>query len=172
MLEFSDELYLDQARCIAQAMWKVAHADNHLHHKEADMVEEFYLQCCQDANLETKEETLGSWDSSVAKKVLNTQELHRVLIYSCYLIGFVDGEFSQEERDVILEIQKDLDIDEKLLSEEAHSVLLSLFQSFEGVNYFKDDVYEIGKQFGLSESAVDNILVEVRNLESEKHLES
>ena len=154
------EMSLEQAACIAQAMWQVAEAEHGVHAHEQEMIESFFKGCATDAGQPDATFDRSPFDAAQALEFLNSDELKTNLLRSCLLVGYADGHCSPVERSVIDGIAESLQIPAALRDSVDRTIQRELLTQFEGLDVFKSAVYEMGQQLGLSAEDVDGLLKE------------
>jgi len=162
MKEFlgEEELSVEQAANIARAMWHVAEAEKGVHQHEREMIDGFYHGCCAEKGTEPEEISAHPWDPAEALRLLNTASLREMLLRSCLLLGYADGEFSPAERALVEQIARQLEVPGERLESIDREVKRVLLSQFEDVTIFRDATYDIGKHLGMSRAEVDAVLDE------------
>lgn len=154
------EMSLEQAACIAQAMWQVAEAEHGVHAHEQEMIESFFKGCAADAGQPDAIFDRTPFDATRALALLDTEELKANLLRSCLLVGYADGHCSPVERSVIDGIAESLQLPADLRETVDRTIQRELLSQFEGLDVFKSAVYEMGQQLGLSADDVDQLIQE------------
>lgn len=154
----TEDISLEQAALIAQAMWQVAEVEHGVHARELEMITGFYADCAAAAGKAGQSFEHSPFDAATARTVLNTPVLREYLLRSCFLLGYADGHCSPAERSEIDAIAKSLEISPERRDAVDREVKRVLLSQFEGLTVFKDVTYEIGRQLGLSAPEVDELL--------------
>ncbi len=142
------ELGLNHIQIIIRGMYAVAKADD-VHQTELVMIRGFYDSCRYDVEgLADFDDVISQdFDKDEAAEILNTPELRKTLLKSCFLLAFADGEYSKEEKEVIDTIAADLGAapDEvSTMREEVQDFLIQQISMIENV----DALVEVSKEFG------------------------
>lgn len=93
-----------------------------------------------------------------ARAVLNTPALRELLLHSCFLLSYADGHCAPVERAEINGMAQALEIPANRAEAVDLAVKRQLLSQFEGLHIFKNATYDIGRQLGLSERDVDELL--------------
>lgn len=152
------ELTLEQATCIAQAMWQVAAVEEGVHAQEKEMIDAFFSGCAADAGAPNATFDHAAFDAGLARQVLTSPELKENFLRSCLLVGYADGHCSDAERAAIDAMAESLGISSADRQAADRSIQKELLAQFEGLDIFKDAVYDMGQQLGLERNQVDELL--------------
>jgi tellurite resistance protein len=153
-----EELSLEQATCIARAMWKVAEVEKGVHQKEREMIDEFYLSCVKEAGGEPQDLSAKPWDAEEANRLLTTPAQKETLLRSCYLLGYADGQCSPLEMATIDQMAQAMGVPPERREAVDREVKRMLLSQFDDIKLFRNATYDIGRQLGLSPAEVDDIL--------------
>ncbi|MFM7201937.1 MAG: hypothetical protein ACKO6N_14230 [Myxococcota bacterium] len=155
----AEELNLEQAAVIARAMWRVAEAEAGIHAQERELIEGFYNAIlAEHPHVRMADFRSRAFELEEAQRVLDTPALRELLLHSCFLLSYADGHCAPVERAEIDGMARGLDISAKRYDAIDRAVKRQLLSQFEGVSVFKSATYDIGRQLGLSERDVDDLL--------------
>lgn len=134
----------DRAACaIAAAMRLVADADG-AHPRELELIEQ----------LESTITTKGKADF----EAIDSDELREAFVKSLALVAFADGLVSDQEGEVISELAGKVGASSELVSRSINEVAQVLLAQLAGARIFRDEVVALGKQMGLDEETIRNVL--------------
>ncbi|MEC7985888.1 MAG: hypothetical protein VX278_12040 [Myxococcota bacterium] len=151
MLDFIQRVELDAptAICIAAGMKQMAASDNEVHQREVAFINEFI------------EEAAGSTTevqaSDVNLSLLHSSELKSIFLKSLAVVALADGKIRTEEKDLLNSYAKRLDYDgsaDQILEDVARAFL----GRFRSISIFRGAAEKIGRQLGLSEEAIKDVL--------------
>jgi uncharacterized tellurite resistance protein B-like protein len=145
------ELDLETTICIANGMKEMANADNEFHADEAAMIEGFLHELRQEHGEFTPE------NSDVRVELINTLEKQQLFLQCLTYVALADRRVAPEERALLEKYitSFSLDITPQDLIGEIGSVFLSRYK---GISIFRDEAVSIGKDFGISEERINDIL--------------
>ena len=148
MIDFINDIDVSDAASItfASAMKKMASADGEVHPAEEEMIVSF-LRDAQAALPNVKEDL----------STIDTPELKSAFLKTLALVALVDGVLRKPELSLMQEYIDQLGYGQSAASvfEDVGKVVLNQFR---GVVAFRDQAEEIGRSFGLSESAIAEVL--------------
>ena len=148
MLDFFEGLDISDAASVtfANAMKKMAEADGEVHPAEQEMIDAFL-----------KEAASEKPDLNEDLSTLDTPEVKKAFLRTLALVAMVDGEKKSQEVDLMNDYVSKLGHPQsaEMVFEEVGKGILS---KFKGVVAFRDQAEEIGRSFGLSESAISEVL--------------
>ena len=151
MLDFIERVELDAntAICIAAGMKQMAASDNEIHKREVAFINDFI------------DEVGGTIDdlkvSDVDLSLLKSDELKSVFLKSLAVVALADGEIRQEEKDLLNSYASQLDYSgsaDQILEEVARAFL----SRFRSITIFRENAEKIGRQLGLSDEAIKEVL--------------
>ena len=96
----------------------------------------------------------GKSPAAVDLGLFKSAALKDVFLRSVILVALADGAVSSEEMAVIKRYAGQLSIDDKALYRLIHETAVAMLSQFEGVTIFQDQVMEIGRDLGLSEAQI------------------
>ena len=149
MQEFMDEsieISLPAARTIAAAMREIAEVDG-IHPNEARLLDTFEADLPQDGS-----------PCTVALDTINNRDLHEAFFKSLLLVAYADGMLTELEEERIAHYAQLLSVASDDLTTWKSDVASSLLSVFSGVQIFRDSVFEMGRDLGLSEQDINAIL--------------
>ena len=151
MLDFIQHVELDAqtAICIAAGMKQMAASDNEVHQREVAFINEFISEV---GGAETEVKT-----SDVDLSLLHSTELKSIFLKSLAVVALADGAIRQEEKDLLGSYVERLEFEdsaEAILDEVARAFL----SRFRNISIFREKAETIGRQLGLSEAAIKDVL--------------
>jgi len=143
----SVDLGLNHVQVIIRGMYAVAKSDD-VHQTELVLIKQFYDACREDVSgLADFDDVIArEYDKDEAAEILNTLELRRTFLKSCYLLAFADGAFSEEESTVLKTLAADLGMDEAeqdAVREEVQGFLMRQISKIQNV----DALMDVAKEF-------------------------
>lgn len=157
VLDSEIELSLDQATVIARAMLDVAASDG-VHERERALIDDFYAGCAADAGAKGADLAEGSFDLDDARGLLSSDGSRLALVQSCYMLALADGAISGQEEARIAEISDALGVSQEARQRCAREAKLFFMQQFRGVTVFRDRAEALGRELGLEDEAIAEIL--------------
>lgn len=113
----------------------------------------------EDALIEAFEADIpGSPTAEPDLGVLDSPQLKRAFLRSLVLVAFADGEMSQGERDMLRDYTGRLGLQESDLTAAVTHVASVLLSRFSGVKLYRDQVLAIGRELGLDEPTISQVL--------------
>ncbi len=98
----SADIGLNHVQVMVRGMYALAQSDG-VHATELVMLRDFYNACREDAEgfAEFDEVISQPLDLSTASEILDSDELRRAFLKSCFFLAYADGEYSDAEKKVI-----------------------------------------------------------------------
>ncbi len=138
------ELDAAAAHTVAAGMRAVARVDG-AHPREEALIDAF-------------EAELPAGDSTVDFSTLSSPEAKEAFLKSCVLVAFADGALSDGELELLRSYASSLGLSDNDLTRATRDVASALLSQFAGVQVYRDQVVEIGKQLGLDESTISSAI--------------
>lgn len=144
---------LDQAKCIASAMQRVASSDG-VHDRETAMIEGFINTCAEEEGAGNIDLTSLVYDKDQISAVMTDDSHIEALIKSCYMLSLADGVISDEEAACINTIADDLGVNQSQRDAWVKEAKVYMLKQFEGIHLFSDQALAIGKELGLEDGEI------------------
>ncbi len=133
-----------QGHAIAAAMREVAEVDG-VHEAEVELIHRF-------------ERDLPPLIGTVDESVINTDELRNAYTKSMVLVAFADGSVSDLERALVAKKSAAVGVNSDQLSGVYTDVAKALLSVFSGVQVYRDQAVEIGRNLGLQDTDINEVL--------------
>jgi uncharacterized tellurite resistance protein B-like protein len=145
------ELDLETTICIANGMKEMAKADNEVHAEEKAMIEGFLHE------LQQEHGEISADEAGVRIELIDTIEKQQLFLQCLTYVALADRRVAPEERALLEKyIQRfSLEITPQDLIGEIGSAFLSRYR---GVSIFRDEAVALGKEFGISDERINEIL--------------
>lgn len=131
------------AHAIAGAMRALAHADGK-HPQEEALIDAF------------EAELPPAVDASLAD--VNTPEAREALLKSLVLLAFADGRMGDVERAEIQKVAAQVGLADADVAKAIVDVATVILSGFSGVQIFRDQVVALGRELGLDDETIQQIL--------------
>lgn len=151
-MNFFPEIKLEthQAEAIARGLFAIAHADG-VHEREAALIASFWSDAGGKFSALSQLERSEPISAEDLGSVLNTKELRHLFLKTAVLMAFADGNVSSQEKKLVREYAKKLELDGELsaLALEVRDYLLSQLAHIHNTNALS----EIAKKLTIEDTA-------------------
>ena len=134
--------------CIAAGMKEMANADDDLHEREVALIDDFLQELKQEQDVD---------NATVDISLLDSQKKQELFLQCLAMVALADGKIQEQELALLQKYINDFGLSwtpQDVVKEIGKTTL----QRFRGTQAFREQAFNIGREFGLSDEEIEEVL--------------